>query len=144
MKQLVTAVLVSMLFGVGTLAAGDAVTGTWKTVDDKTGKVMSEVELYEQGGKLFGKITGLTEANDKQGKPKICIQCTGADKDRPIIGLVIIKNLSLSEDRYKGGTIMDPEDGKVYKGEVWVQDGKLKVRGYLGIFYKTQTWLKSM
>ena len=144
MKQLVTAVLVSMLFGAGTLAAGDAVTGTWKTVDDKTGKVMSEVELYEQGGKLFGKITGLTEANDKQGKPKICIQCTGADKDRPIIGLVIIKNLSLSEDRYKGGTIMDPEDGKVYKGEVWVQDGKLKVRGYLGIFYKTQTWLKSM
>ena len=71
MKQLVTAVLVSMLFGAGTLAAGGAVTGTWKTVDDKTGKVMSEVELYEQGGKLFGKITGLTEANDKQGKPKI-------------------------------------------------------------------------
>ncbi len=144
MKQLVTAVLVSMLFGVGTLAAGDAVTGTWKTVDDETGKVMSEVELYEQGGKLFGKITGLTEANDKQGKPKICGKCTGADKDQPIVGLVIIKNLSLSEDRYKGGTIMDPEDGKVYKGEVWVQDGKLKVRGYLGIFYKTQTWLEVM
>ena len=39
---------------------------------------------------------------------------------------------------------MDPEDGKIYKGEVWVEDGKLKVRGYLGMFYKTQTWLKAM
>jgi len=84
MKHLVIAMLVSMLFGVGTLVAGDAVTATWKTVDDKTGKVVSEVELYEHGGKLFGKIIGLTERNDKQGKPKVCGKCTGADKDQPI------------------------------------------------------------
>ena len=44
--------------------------------------------------------------------------------------------------RYKGGTILDPEDGKVYKAEVWVEDGKLKVRGYIGFLYKTQTWQK--
>jgi len=45
---------------------------------------VSEVELYEHGGKLFGKIIGLTERNDKQGKPKVCGKCTGADKDQPI------------------------------------------------------------
>ena len=84
MKHLVTAVLASVLFGVSMLTAADAVTGTWKTVDDKTGKVRSEVELYEQGGKLFGKITGLTEPHGKQGKPKVCGKCTGADKDQPI------------------------------------------------------------
>ena len=44
--------------------------------------------------------------------------------------------------RHKGGTILDPGDGKVYKAEIWIEDGKLKVRGYLGPFYKTQTWLK--
>ena len=38
---------------------------------------------------------------------------------------------------------MDPEDGKIYKAEIWVEDGKLKVRGYLGVFYKTQTWLRA-
>src|SRR2546422_4097098 len=111
MKTLVTAVLVVMLFGVGTLLASDAPTGTWKTVDEKSGKVRSQVEVYEQGGKLFGKITGLAEPNDQQGKPKTCTKCTGADKDQPIVGLVIIKDLSLSGDRYKGGTITDPEDG---------------------------------
>lgn len=142
MKTLVTAVLVVMLFGVGTLLASD-VPGTWKTVDEKSGKVRSQVEMYEQGGKLFGKITGLAEPKDEQGKPKMCTTCTGADKDQPIVGLVIIKDLSLSGDRYKDGTIMDPEDGKVYKAEVWVEDGKLKVRGYVGLFYKTQTWLKA-
>jgi uncharacterized protein (DUF2147 family) len=58
------------------------------------------------------------------------------------VGLVILKDLSASGDRYKGGTITDPEDGKVYKSELWVEDGKLKVRGYLGPFYRTQTWVK--
>ena len=55
---------------------------------------------------------------------------------------MILKDLSASGDRYKGGTIMDPEDGKIYKAEVWTEDGKLKMRGYLGPFYRTQTWLK--
>jgi len=91
---------------------------------------------------IFAKITGLTEPNDAQGKPKTCTACKGEDKDKPIVGLVIIKDLSASGDRYKGGTILDPEDGKVYKAELWIEDGKLKVRGYLGMFYRTQTWLK--
>ena len=122
--------------------AQDSIVGKWKTVDEKTGKVVSDVEIYQQGGKLFGKITGLAEPNDAQGKPKACVKCTGADKDKPIVGLVIIKDLSANGDRYKDGTIMDPEDGKVYKAELWTEAAKLKVRGYLGPFYKTQTWVK--
>src|SRR5262244_4598075 len=121
----------------------DSPVGTWNTVDEKTGKVVSNVEIYEQDGKIFGKIVGLTEPNDAQGKPKICTKCAGTDKDQPIVGLVIIRDLAVSGDRFKGGTILDPEDGKVYKAEVWIEDGKLKVRGYLGLFYKTQTWIKA-
>ena len=45
-------------------------------------------------------------------------ECKGADEDKPIVGLMILKDLSPSKDRYKGGTILDPEDGKVYKAEV--------------------------
>jgi uncharacterized protein (DUF2147 family) len=126
-----------------TLAFGaESPVGTWKTVDDKSGKVNSQVQIYDEGGKLFGKITGLTEPNDNAGTPKTCTHCSGADKDTPIVGLVIIRDLSPSGDSYKGGTILDPDDGKVYKAEIWVEDGKLKVRGYVGFVYKTQTWLK--
>ena len=122
--------------------AAESPVGKWKTVDEKSGKVVSEVELYDQGGKVFGKIVGLTDPINAQGQPKRCTACTGEDKDKPIVGLVIIKGLSPDKDRYKGGTILDPDDGKVYKAEVWEEGGKLKVRGYLGVFYRTQTWVK--
>jgi len=142
MRRVIAAVLVNALIGVGALLAADSIIGPWKTVDEKSGKVVSEVELYDQGGKVYGKITRLTEPNNAEGKPKVCSKCQGEDKDKPIVGLVIIKNLSASGDRYKDGTILDPDDGKVYRAEVWPEDGKLKVRGYLGPFYRTQTWLK--
>ena len=124
-----------------TLAFGaDSPVGKWSTVDDKSGKVISQVQIYDEGGKLFGKITGLTEPNNKEGKPKTCTHCSGPDKDKPIVGLVIIRDLNPSGSSYKGGTILDPDDGKVYKAEIWVEGGKLKVRGYVGFVYKTQTW----
>jgi uncharacterized protein (DUF2147 family) len=142
MKKLLFVVVLSCMLGSGIVLAADSPVGMWKTVDDKTGKVKSEVQIYEQGGKLFGKITSLADPIDKQGKPRICSDCKGADKDKPIVGLVIVKDLVRSKDRYKGGTILDPEDGKVYKAELWMEDGKLKVRGYLSLFHKTQTWVK--
>jgi uncharacterized protein (DUF2147 family) len=140
--DLVLVLALIALIGGGPAVGAEPIVGKWNTVDEKSGKVVSEVEVYDEGGKIFGKITGLTAPNDAQGKPRTCTKCQGADKDKPIVGLVILKDLSASGDRYKGGTITDPEDGKVYKSELWMEDGKLKVRGYLGPFYRTQTWVK--
>ena len=131
------------LLGPALAFAAESPVGKWQTVDEKDGKVTSVVEIYEQNGKLFGRIVALTEPNDKQGKPKVCIACTGADKNKPIVGLVILRDLSADGDRYKGGTVLDPEDGKVYPAEIWVEQGKLMVRGYSGVFYKTRTWLRA-
>ena len=142
MKRLCVLAVVAIFLGAPVALAAEAPVGKWNTVDDKTGKVESVVEMYQEGGKLFGKIVSLTEPNDANGQPKKCTKCTGEDKDKPIVGLVIVKGLSASGDRYKDGTITDPADGKVYKAELWAEDGKLKVRGYLGVFYKTQTWMK--
>ena len=142
MKQIFSAMGLTFLLALPLALAAESPVGKWKTVDEKTGKVTSEVEIYEQNGKLFGKIAALTEPNDKQGKPKICTACTGADKDKPLLGLVFIKDLSRSGERYNGGTILDPESGKIYTAEIWVEDGKLKLRGYVGLFYRTQTWPK--
>lgn len=141
MKRLFLPLLLSTCLA-GQAGAAESLVGPWKTVDDKSGKMRSVVEIYDQGGKLYGKITSLAEPTNAQGKPKTCTKCTGADKDQPVVGLVIIKDLRLEGDRYKGGTILDPEDGKIYKAELWVEGGNLKVRGYYGPFYKTQTWLK--
>jgi uncharacterized protein (DUF2147 family) len=137
------AAVLTLILTTGAVPAADTPVGKWNTVDDKTGKVVSEVQLYDEGGKLHGKIVGLTDPNDEKGKPKICTKCQGADKDQPIVGLVIVKDLAPTNGRFKGGTILDPEDGKVYKAELWTEGDKLKVRGYLGPFYKTQTWTKA-
>ena len=135
--------ILALVLGVAPALALDSPVGKWNTVDDKSGKIRSEVQIYEQGGKLFGKITSLTEPNDEQGKPRICINCTGADHNQPVVGLIIIRDIAPGGDRFKGGTVLDPENGKVYKAELWIEDGKLKVRGFLGPFYRTQTWLKA-
>ena len=133
----------ALVLGAGLCAAAESPVGRWKTVDEKTGKTRSEVEVYEHGGKIYGRITSIPEPLDKDGKPKVCAKCSGPDKDKPIIGLVIIKGLGPDGERFTGGTITDPEDGKVYKAQVWVEDGVLKVRGYVGIFFRTQTWPKA-
>jgi uncharacterized protein (DUF2147 family) len=142
MKPLFAIVLLCGGFLAGEVMAAESPIGRWNTIDEKSGKVTSVVEVYDQGGKVFGKITGLTEPNDDKGKPRICTKCPGSDKDKPVVGLVIVKDLRLDGEHYKGGTIMDPEDGKVYKAEMWLEQGKLKVRGYLALFYRTQTWVR--
>jgi uncharacterized protein (DUF2147 family) len=142
MKKLFAIVLLCGGFLAGEVTAADSPIGRWNTIDEKSGKVTSVVEVYDQGGKVFGKITSLTDPNDDKGKPRICTKCSGSDKDKPIVGLVVVKDLSLDGERYKEGTILDPEDGKVYKAEMWLEQGKLKVRGYVGLFYRTQTWVR--
>jgi uncharacterized protein (DUF2147 family) len=126
-------------------ADGDVVNGTWRTISEN-GEEKSEVEIYEEGGKVFGRIALLKQPLDTEGKPLKCGKCEGADKDRPLLGLVIIRNMVKTADGYADGTIIDPNNGKNYRCRMEVVDGgkKLKVRGYIGfsLLGRTQTWLR--
>lgn len=132
-------VLISLLFWLLPLQAGSII-GTWHTVDDETGDVKSIVEIYVEQEEFFGKITKLLL------KPSntVCTKCKGDDKDQPLLGLVIIKNLKKNDDAYTKGTILDPANGKVYRSKVWLEGDKLYVRGYLGIFHRTQIWYRAV
>jgi uncharacterized protein (DUF2147 family) len=57
--------------------------------------------------------------------------------------MTIIRNLVKVEDEneWEGGDILDPENGKVYRCKLWVENGKLKIRGYIAFLYRTQKWL---
>ena len=89
-----------------------SVLGKWKTIDDETGVEKSIVEIYEVKGKLFGKIIEIFEVKNRNRK---CDLCTGDDKDKPILGFVIIRGLKKDDDEYNGGKITDPKNGKTYK-----------------------------
>ncbi len=125
------------------LLAQSSVIGKWKTIDDETGKAKSVVELYEMDGELFGKIIKLYREKDEDPDP-ICDKCPVDDSryKSKVIGMVIIKNMKKSGDEYEGGTVLKPDEGKIYKCKIWLDEGNLQVRGYWGMFYRTQTWVK--
>ena len=122
--------------------AQNTVIGKWKTMDDETGKPKSIVEIYESGGKIYGKVI---EILDKEHKKSVCSKCSGPDKNQPILGMVSIRGLSKKGNEYRDGQILDPQNGKLYKSIVAL-DGKdnLKVRGYIGVSLlgRTQVWYR--
>lgn len=114
--------------------------GKWKTVDDATGEAKAHVEIYEQDGKLYGKIVKVL---DETKADEVCKACSGDKKNQKIEGLVILEGLKKKGSYYGAGLITDPENGKEYKCYIEiVSSGKLKVRGYVGVaaLGRTQYW----
>lgn len=119
-----------------------AVVGKWKTIDDETGNAKSIVEIYEESGKIYGKVIEILE---EEHKNKVCSNCTGEDKNKPILGMIVIKGLRKDGNEYKRGKILDPKNGKLYKCYITLESkDKLKVRGFIGIslFGRTQYWYR--
>jgi uncharacterized protein (DUF2147 family) len=134
-KQIIVLVLL-----VSNFCFSQTVLGRWKTVDDETGKEKGIVEIYEKGGKIYGRIIEILEVEHRYKK---CTLCQGSDKDKPIMGLIFIKGLTKDGEVYNGGKILDPKNGKLYKCYInLIGNDKLKVRGYIGIslFGRTQYW----
>lgn len=119
--------------------------GRWVTIDDNTGKKKSVVKLSkDENGKLVGEIMYLFPREGRPDDAK-CDKCTDDRKDQPLLGLQIVRGLKWNGSAWEGGTIVDPENGKIYKVKMWLDsDNKdiLKVRGYIGPVYRTQMWLR--
>ncbi len=116
--------------------------GRWKTIDDKTGKPKAIVQVYEEHGKLYGKIEATLDPNAK----KICDKCKDARKDQPIVGMVILRGLAMHGDEYSGGDILDPDNGSVYRCKLRVEEhgSQLSVRGFIGfsLLGRSQIWTR--
>lgn len=137
------AALVFVAFGVPAMAQMTPV-GLWKSLDDKTGAPKSEVRITDNGGVLTGKVERiLREGADLNA---VCDQCTDDRKDQKIVGLEIIRGAKQAEGKevWEGGKILDPENGKTYTLRLTPVDGgsKLDVRGSIGPFGRTQTWVR--
>jgi uncharacterized protein (DUF2147 family) len=119
--------------------------GLWKTIDDETKAEKSLVRITESGGMFTGKVEKiLTDKADAK-----CVECTDDRKDKPVQGMVILRDIKLDpadKSQWIGGDILDPNNGKVYKVRIKTADGgkRLDVRGYVGtpLLGRTQTWLR--
>lgn len=129
---------------IGSLSYSQTCVGKWTTIDDETGKKKSIVELYKYQDKLYGKITYLYPREGREENP-VCKKCTDDRKNKPLVGLQIVRFMSWDGGEWEGGTIVDPENGKSYSCKMWLEEGnpnKLNVRGYVGPFFRTQTWIR--
>ena len=120
----------------------DGILRQWKTIDDETGKPRSVVEISERDGKYYGKIIKLFREPGEDQDP-VCTECEGELNGQKVIGMEIITDMKYNKgnNEFHKGEILDPENGNVYDCKLWIEDGNLKVRGYLLFFYRTQTWL---
>jgi uncharacterized protein (DUF2147 family) len=119
------------------------IVGKWKSIDEKTNEPKSIVNIFEKDGKYYGQIVELFRKPGENPDP-VCDKCPDDDprKDQPIKGMEIIRDMVEKGDKYTGGTIFDPKEGKQYSCKLWIKDGNLMVRGYVAFFFRTQTWLR--
>ena len=129
----------------GSVLAQRTPVGLWKSIDDETQAEKSQVRISDAGGVLTGKIEKIAEAGKQDSK---CEKCTDERKDKPVLGMLIIRNAKADADKehWEGGDILDPTNGKVYKLRLKPVEGgkKLEVRGFIGVALlgRTQTWLR--
>lgn len=119
--------------------------GLWKNLDDVTGKPRALIRIVDQDGELQGRIEKIFFEPGEDQHPK-CIKCEGALKDQPTLGMLILSGFSAMGSEYTNGKILDPNNGKLFKSRMTLEeDGKkLVVRGYIGIplMGRSQTWLR--
>ena len=110
-----------VLMFVSAVAYSQGVIGKWVTEGGD-----SQVEIYQNGDQLCGKIIWL-----KKGDGQLDVHNPDkAMRSRKLLGVNILTGLKKKGDKYEGGKI------------IWLDGSNLKVRGYVAMFYETQTWTK--
>jgi len=126
-------------------AADPSPLGLWKTIDDNTGQPRGLVRIREVNGQYEGKVEKIFPKPGEPQNPN-CEKCEGSRHDQPVMGMTILWGLTKQGEEYRGGEILDPENGKIYRARIKLIDNgqKLDVRGFIGVslFGRSQFWLR--
>ena len=140
--QLQTTALIFVLMQVNLSCALDhlSAVGVWRNED-------ATFEIFQNQGKLSGKIIALKEPRTPEGKEKLDVHNPDPSKrERPIVGLVFMSGFSRKSDAlWEDGTIYDPKTGNTYSGSMELEGPEtIKVRGFIGISLmgRTDVWTR--
>ncbi len=143
MKKTVFAALLSLASSIA--FAQMSPVGLWRTIDDETKTEKSLVRITESGGVMTGKVEKIADPAKANAN---CTPCTDERKDKPVLGMTILRGVKPSSDAgtWEGGDILDPNNGKIYKVRLKPIDGgkQMEVRGFIGVALlgRTQTWVR--
>jgi uncharacterized protein (DUF2147 family) len=128
------------------LAWGQASTpvGLWQTVSDRPGRPDGLVRIVEVE-EYIGTVVAVYSPPAPDAHP-LCELCRGDLKNKPVVGMNILRGVRQTGNTFSTGEILDPDEGQVYKCRIALLDNgrKLEVRGYIGIplFGRSQTWVR--
>ncbi|HLO92699.1 MAG TPA: DUF2147 domain-containing protein [Burkholderiaceae bacterium] len=142
-RALATSLVAAALLTLPTWAQSSPV-GLWKTIDDDGKTEKSLVRISESNGVLVGNIEKVFDPKHQESR---CDLCKDDRKDKPVVGLQILRGVKQDSDDkalWTGGEILDPNNGKTYRTRLKPIEGgkKLEMRGYVGFFYRTQVWVR--
>jgi uncharacterized protein (DUF2147 family) len=127
----------------GSAAAQMTPVGLWRSIDDKSGEPKAEIRIRDGGS---GALVGVIEKAIVPSAVPTCELCTDDRKGKPKLGMEVIRGAKKAEGQevWEGGNILDPDNGKTYTLRLTPLEGgaKLQVRGYIGPFFRTQTWVR--
>jgi uncharacterized protein (DUF2147 family) len=158
MKKLCSVSCLMVLIA-GFCFAEDPALGFWISVDEKTGKTTAGWEIYlGKDGLLYGKMLSVAGFPQTQ----LAAACKKSYKDFPVSGNVnqmrvigtpwIFGLRQEKTGRWSGGSIVNPEDGNMYKCRIIYHEadgGKyktdtLEMRGEIGLgIGRSQFWRKA-
>ncbi|MBJ9948477.1 DUF2147 domain-containing protein [Acinetobacter bereziniae] len=138
-----------MLFSIVSWTHAADITGTWRTVDDKTGYVRAYIQIEKQKDDTYaGKIIKDFPAPGEVPLTQ-CHNCPAPFTNKPIIGLTILQKMKVDPkdpNNYIAGEVLDPRGGKIYHGKARLNasGNRLTLRGYIGISMigRSQTWIR--
>lgn len=143
----ISLIFLSAWLGLALAAPAASALGLWKTVDDETHQPRSIVRIWEQGGRLKGRIEKVfLRPGESLTDP--CTKCPPPFKDKPSLGMEFLWGFEADGERWVDGSVLDPDNGKIYHCELTPSaDGKrLQVYGYIRVIFKigrSQTWYRA-
>jgi len=151
-------VFLMVFVAVAVFCFADSVEGFWLSIDENTNQVTAGWHIYQEGGRLYGKI--LSTATEPRGV--IADRCresyrnfpvAGRVNTMPVVGTPWIYGLTRQrEGVWTGGHVVNPEDGGIYNCKITFHpaDGRryasdtLEMRGEIGLgIGRSQYWRKT-
>jgi len=124
-----------------TSSLGQSLAGKWSTIDPFTNKPSSVVEVYFNGGKLYGKLVQIMDVDSPE--KAICQDCPEPWKNKPLIGLVVLSGLERNGKKWEGEkAFFSRKTKRTYDGAVWLDKDKLKIQIQLGPIKVSRKWVK--
>ncbi len=145
-RHLLVAVGLLWLLGAGNAGSIElTAAGLWQSTDPDTGQPTGWFLFRDHDGVFDGTIVRMYLKPGE--RPDVtCDKCKDDRRDKPWMGLDIVRGMKRDGMTYKDGTILDPRNGNVYSAKMTLKpDGQtLVVRGYLGIslFGQDRIWTR--